>query len=116
MSDVIDNINNGKYENKLPYSPERDQLIVLDAENMTGKQLREAREANSNTKDGFRDRYAAEEHRLNELFRADLEEQEGMKGHAKAEMIWKKAWERGHSSGYSEIAYVYFDLAKLVRD
>lgn len=47
-------------------------------------------------------------------FRVDLEEHHGTKGHAKADLLFAKAWEKGHSSGYGEVANEYDDLVELV--
>lgn len=32
------------------------------------------------------------------------------------DMIWRKAWEDGHSSGYSEVENYYMDLASFAED
>jgi len=48
-------------------------------------------------------------------FRKDLEEVTGMKGQPKADMLWIKAWNMGHSAGLYEVMNVYFDLIDLVR-
>ena len=47
-------------------------------------------------------------------FRKDLEEFHGMTNHLKADLLWNKSWERGHSGGYSDVASVYEDLVELV--
>lgn len=77
----------GAYDNKLPYSRE--------------KAVQEA--------------YNQEEVRLVELFRADIETEYGMVGHPKASLLFSKAWERGHSGGFCEIAIVYDDLVELIK-
>jgi hypothetical protein len=46
--------------------------------------------------------------------RADLEVEFGVKGHPKADLLWSKAWDMGHSAGLDEIALYYEDLAELV--
>ena len=60
-----------------------------------------------------------------ELFNADVRrrhaefkqgalEQAGLTGHDKAEAVWAKAWEHGHSFGYREVLNWVMDLADLV--
>jgi hypothetical protein len=61
-----------------------------------------------------RKRYNDEEIRLDQLFKFDLEEEYGTSGHPKADLLYTKAWERGHSSGLSEVAGVYSDLSELL--
>lgn len=40
----------------------------------------------------------------------------GISKHQKAEKLWSMAWDRGHSSGYSEIAMEAESLAELLTD
>ena len=62
-----------------------------------------------------RQAYGAETARLEALFRSDLEDEHGMKGHPKADLLFSKAWSMGHSSGYGEVANYYDDLVDLVK-
>ncbi len=48
-------------------------------------------------------------------FQADLEEENGLIGHPKAEVLWAKAWEQGHSCGLLEVVGCYEDLLELVQ-
>lgn len=59
--------------------------------------------------------YNFETGRLEHQLRLDIEEEEGMTGNPKAELLWIKAWERGHASGYGDVYNVYIDLAELIR-
>jgi hypothetical protein len=47
-------------------------------------------------------------------FEREAIEEAGLAGHPKAEKVFAKAWERGHSSGYEEVFNVLEDLAELV--
>ena len=39
----------------------------------------------------------------------------GLADHPKREMLWEKAYERGHAEGWKEIVNQYDDLAELLR-
>lgn len=59
--------------------------------------------------------YRAEENRLHDLFYADFCAELGIVGHPKADALFEKAWEHGHSSGYSEVMQYGYDLVGLIR-
>ena len=46
--------------------------------------------------------------------RAKCEREHGTEDNPKADLLWQKAWEQGHSSGLHEVAIVYADIAELV--
>lgn len=48
-------------------------------------------------------------------FKADLLEEAGITDHPKADMLFNKAWEQGHSSGYSEVYNCFYDLLDLIQ-
>jgi len=50
-----------------------------------------------------------------ERFRNDMEEENQMIGHPKAEILWGKAWEEGHSNGLLNVLWYYEDLLELVK-
>lgn len=109
---VRDNLAAGKYENKVPYNVER---VPVDEETMTVKQAREHVEAEKQ-----RSRDQTRKHRENEgaitaMVKRDLELQEGLGGHPKADKLWIIAWDRGHSSGYADVISVYEELAELLK-
>jgi len=58
--------------------------------------------------------YYARTAALESEFRCDLEEAYNMVGHPKADLLYGKSWERGHSGGLHEVADVYSDLVELV--
>lgn len=60
--------------------------------------------------------YNAEESRLYEEFQQDLFEDYGVSDNPKRFKCFTLAWERGHSSGYSEVHGVFGDLVELIKD
>jgi hypothetical protein len=62
-----------------------------------------------------REAYWAECARVEAEFRSDLERENEMVGHPKADVLFAKAWERGHSSGFGEVLAAYEDLIVLVK-
>jgi hypothetical protein len=87
MTDTYQNILDGKYENRIEYSraPEVRKL------------------------------YYKERVLLERLFKEDLEKEFGVESNPKKDMLYSRAYERGHSSGFNEIAGVYADLVDLIR-
>lgn len=69
-----------------------------------------------NSEESHRQRMAwrAEESRLLDLLRADLEEEFYMATHNKRQKLWDKAWEHGHSDGFAQVYYHYEDLHELI--
>jgi hypothetical protein len=61
-----------------------------------------------------RDAYNADVNQKMAQFKADLEAEYGMVGHPKADKLYAKAWDMGHSSGLNEVMYYYDDLSELV--
>ena len=51
---------------------------------------------------------------LDLVFKADVLAENGLTGHPKADLVFSKAWEHGHSSGNNDVAYWVADLADLV--
>lgn len=47
-------------------------------------------------------------------FKLKLEEKYGTSNNPKRDMLWDKAWDYGHSSGYSEVESYYSDFLELV--
>jgi predicted aminopeptidase len=56
----------------------------------------------------------AKERAVVEEMRSRLEKEYGLTEHPKRELLWDKAWDRGHSAGYDEVELVYGDLAELL--
>lgn len=116
--DVTANIAAGAYVNTLTYpqSPSKPSLPFRP----TAAQAREyadkleAYEVAKTAQREARAAYSAETVRLEEQFRKDLEEEYGMKGHPKADVLFMKAWDHGHNSGYGEVANYYDSFHELV--
>ena len=62
----------------------------------------------------LRKKYQQENGRLRNLFRSDLEETYGVAGHKKKDILWALAWERGHSSGLTEVFVCYDEMVQLL--
>jgi len=60
------------------------------------------------------DAYYKESARLQDLFKADLLEELGLTGHPKADQFYDVCYERGHSGGFSDIASIADDIARLM--
>lgn len=100
---VRDNIRDGKYENKVTYS-RKDEPVNDD---MTIKEAREHEARQKELRQKQRNLYYAEEARMEDLLRQDLEEEHGMTGHPKAGKLFDLAWSYGHSSGYHDVVSHY---------
>lgn len=59
--------------------------------------------------------YYARAAALEAEFRHDLEVEYHMVGHDKADLLYSKAYELGHSGGIQEVANCYSDLVELVK-
>lgn len=87
---VREKINAGYYDNKLPY--------VIATKSFTENQA-----------------YNKESWRLGEQFELDLATEHGVLKHPKRKLLYMKAYEAGHSSGYSEIEICYVDMVDLIK-
>lgn len=60
--------------------------------------------------------YRREDMRLNRLFKEDLEKEYGVsEDNPKKDMLYRIAYERGHSSGFGEIENNYSDMVELIQ-
>lgn len=109
---IYDKIARGDYKTKLPY---RTDNVPVDEENMTVRQAREHKEAQKARWRADREAHNADEARLVVQFQADLEEENGVKGHPKAEKLFDLAWGYGHSSGLNEVMQHYEELVELLK-
>jgi hypothetical protein len=60
--------------------------------------------------------YYEEQEKLKNQFREDLIAEYHMTNHPKANKIFDKAWELGHSKGHEEVEYYFQDLTELFRE
>ena len=58
--------------------------------------------------------YRVEQYKKMAQFKVDLEEENGLVGHPKADRLYAQAYEMGHSGGLSEILYYYDELSELL--
>jgi len=92
----------GCYENKLPYNPPKSTVFGVDV-------------VWAEDKKRVRDAHSAEDRRIHELFKKDLFEEYDVADNPKREKCFAIAWERGHSSGYNDVACVFGDIVELIR-
>lgn len=110
---VRDNLREGKYENKVLYSIP--PMEPIDETTTTIAQAKVLKEQHAERKRQQRRLHNEEDGRLTDLLKSDLESENGLVGHPKADVLWRIAWEHGHSSGYSDVINWYEDLVELVK-
>ena len=130
--DVRTKLANGEYKNKLPYIDIGEAKTALknvgDLMESAFKLLpnsNETREsimvsvpkliADYESAKTQKALYYEEENRLYNQFIHDLEIENGMEKNPKKDLLWAKAWECGHSSGYEDVINIYEDLIELVK-
>lgn len=122
-------MNFDKYKNELPHPDKADYTTVYQYEKgvcvftNTQKFCRENQISFSKTTETVVDEeaykearrvYYAESNRLVESFKSDLEEEYGTQDNPKKDLLFSKAWDHGHSGGFSEVESVYGDLVDLI--
>ena len=137
MSDLRTRVINGDFESKLPYPSKSDfdrfyvynkgQVIENgvrfdDADTRATKTAEWKRLGYTveivNDTVGLRatrNAYNDDVRRLEKEFKAALEDDNGMTGHPKADILFSKAWDHGHANGYAEVITCYDDLIDLVK-
>ena len=88
---MYDRINAGEFENQLPYAGYRADKKTFDA-------------------------YMKERDRLAALFKSEALKSVGLENHPKKDIIYSKAWEDGHSRGYSEVYGKLVELAEFIEE
>lgn len=87
---IFQRIKEGYYDCKVPYPDRKDPYF---------KQKRQD--------------FEIEQNRLYDLFESDLIFDNGLTRHPKAKLLYRKAYEHGHSGGMTEIAICFADWAEL---
>ena len=59
--------------------------------------------------------YSKDQYRLEEQFKYDLFEELGITNNPKRDLLFSKAWELGHSSGYREVRFYAQELVELIQ-
>lgn len=115
---VTENIANGDYDTKLAWPAKINKpLLARNANSAQALEYANALALYEVDMAGYhiaRNAYNADVKRLQDQFRADLEAEYGMIGHPKADKLWAKAWDMGHSAGLGDVANYYDDLYELV--
>ena len=109
---VRDNLTNGVYDNKIPYSYEK---IPVDENSMTVNQAKAHILAEKEKDRAQRALHRQEDARISMQIKADLELEHGVAGHRNADKLWELAWEHGHSSGYADIICYYENFVQLIQ-
>ncbi len=65
---------------------------------------------------GVRDAYNAEEARIRAKFEQDVLAELGLTDHPKGQALMDLAWDKGHSSGYSDVYNEAVEMAVLLQD
>lgn len=108
---VFDEIEAGRYVNKVPYRIEPEPIT----DDMTVRQARELKDTLPQRQAAQRRLHHEEDARLVALFKSDLEEEHGVKGNPKADRLFEIAWSSGKSSGYHEVAIHYEEMVELIK-
>lgn len=116
--DVWTKLEDNAYRNPEPY-PQMPRKPILSARATPAevRQYADALEAHDETMKAHRAQVAAYYARsaaLEAEFRRDLEVEYLMVGHPKADLLYAKAWDRGHAGGLHDVANHYSDLVELV--
>lgn len=89
MSDIYEKIRTKAYDNKLPFVRRSvDAIAWQDYQNETAQRLKE--------------------------FEEDLAEHLGIRDNPKRDLLFSKAWERGHAHGFSEVLGCAEDLVEII--
>lgn len=111
-----------KPKSEYPSTPKPSPLMKLTASQMTNEQLASIPKLRAEYEEAVkkaeeqRGIYRKEDGRLQNEFEENCAAAFGMTNHPSRSRVWGKAWDRGHSSGYSEILIYYDEYADFVRD
>lgn len=120
---VLDKVRDGEYKTKLVYptKPVMPDVLKKRALELTTEEMVNIKQVIADWETAqlqypvLRQNYFDDQNRLEEQFRIDLAEENGLVGHPKEPKLFAIAWEYGHSSGLHEVAYHYEEFAALVR-
>jgi hypothetical protein len=123
MSSVREKINAGAYKTTLPYPSRVVEPAVLrkSARDLTADEMaslsatKQKFEQDKEAERTAKVAYNTDTERLKAQFKADLFAEHGVTlGDALGEVVWRKAWEDGHSAGYGEIATHFEYLTDII--
>lgn len=118
---MIDRIRAGEFKTKLPY-PERPVLLghrrpVADFSPDELREMADLKEAylfSLTVWESEKEAYRQDEQRLMALFKVEALAEAGLTDHPRAEVVWDKAWNRGHSEGLESVMYELNELAEVL--
>lgn len=113
---VLDKVNAKKYESKISYPSDENMPAELNHAVIAAEAaLEEAKAIRKSWRTESRRKWQEDNNRLVDKFRVDLEDENEMTGHPKANSLWEKAWSDGHANGLSQVVMCYEDLVGLVK-
>ncbi len=120
---VYDDVLAGKYDNTLRYParPKKPAVLNKTGSQMTPEEIKTLGQVASEYALALEqharesDAYNTERCQLEKQFKIDLLAEHGVTNHPKADAAYSMAWDRGHSSGYSEIALEFGELVDLLK-
>jgi len=126
MEDIYAKTYRGDYNNSIKYPTdpkylEKYSILKKNAIDLTDDEiksipyLRDNLAKDKEEYDKQVENYRKEDGRLFNLFMSDCAEFFGMKDHPKRPIVESKAWEHGHSSGYSEVVHWYDEFAEVAK-
>lgn len=102
MASIFERINAGEFKNNKPWPP--------------FKEFKDRNKPDSEKRTKMKKEYQEEQHRLHMEFKKALYAEYGVEGNPKAEMAYAIAYDKGHSSGYSEIAIEFDTIVPLIKE
>jgi hypothetical protein len=122
MMSIDDRIRTGYYGAKIPYpsKPVQPVMLIKRAKDLTLDEINQLAtikaqyEADLAAWPRLRAAYSRSEAEGIRSLRRDLEADHHLVDHPRAQMLWEKAWENGHSDGLHSVAQWYDDLAELI--
>lgn len=116
---IFDAINAGEYDNKLEF-PDSLRKPVLKSRTPSVQEMNrylaelEEYQVKKEAFDAALKAYRNETQAKEEQFKSDLETFYDVARHPKADLLFSKAWMKGHALGLSEIASNYDDMVDLI--
>lgn len=89
--------------------------LTLTPDEVNRIKLERVRSAEVETRRAARELQRADVQRETLKLRARLEEENGLIGHPKAELLWQIIWDRSHHNGLSEVENAYDEMAELLK-
>lgn len=90
---------------------------IADVEQETVERIARIRKATNGKIAQMREREKAKREANDRIgaLRLKLEADYAMESHPKRELVWSKAWEHGHATGFADVEFWYSELVELVK-